>query len=467
MLLSRFDLRTSQDTAIEFIKANQSCALFIPVGYGKTVSALTAFVDMKAAGQAQHALVVAPLRVARDVWMDEIRQWLHLHGLTAARIIGSEKERLAGLNTKADIHLVNRENTSWLEQQFLAQVSEYRYKQIARWPWDIVFLDESQSFKSQTSRRWRSMKRIRQFFKPRIVELTGSPATNGYADLWGQMFLIDGGKRLGRSESAYQQRWFDPPPVGGYNWTLKPYAAEQIQDALRDVVFSQPDDMELPPVVYNPIRVHLPPTALRAYRAFQRTAVLELNGHTITGINAGALHQKLLQAANGALYVEGGGYEIFHEAKTAALLEMLETLSEPIVVGYGFKHDLARIQEVMRRYYGKKKLWGILNTAESLKSFAGGLWSAGIMHPKSGGHGLNDLYLSGAENLVWFGLTNDLELWDQLNGRLAGGHRRVGRNVVINAIVAVDTHDEDMLDLLARKDRSQVDLARALVRSER
>jgi hypothetical protein len=464
-LLTSFDLFKYQDRSIEHVvehaRRQQSCACWIDTGLGKTVTGETAVQQLGT----PPTLVAAPLRVARDVWPDETNQWLHLNHLKVVPIIGDERERLDRLRTKADIHTINRENLPWLRDQFLTQVGEYRWKQTARFPWEVVYLDEAQSFKSQSSARHRVIWQFRNFFKPVVVEFTGTPATKSYDDIWGQLRLIDGGERLGRSHEAFQKRWFDPPREGGYGWTLKPHSAKEIQALIADVVLSMraEDYLELPPVTFNPVRVNLPPAAMFAYKKFERESLMTLNGKTITAVNAGVLRGKLLQAANGAIYTGAGReYEIFHEEKVTALLRLLETYPEPVMIGYAYKHDLQRIERALERYYGKKKLWGVLKSAASMKSFAGGLMSAGIIHPGSGGHGLNDLYLSGSENLIWFGLTDDLEMWLQLNARLTGGHRRTGRNITISSIVANGTADEDSMALLTMKDATQDDLTRSI-----
>lgn len=469
-MLTRSNLFGYQLRAIDHIKRNEHCALWMDMGLGKTACALTAFAELKADYDAEHALVVAPLRVARDVWVDEIETWAHLQGLTTSRIIGTEVERVAGMRKPADIHLINREQVDWLEQFYIEQVAQYRWKQIKKWPWDVVFPDEAQSFKNQGAVRWQAMDRISRFFRPRIAELTGTPASNGYGDVWGQVFLLDQGKRLGTSEKAFKDRWFDPPAGDTWaKWTLKPTAAAEIQAAVGDLVMAMraEDYLELPPVKYNPIRVRLPPPVLARYKRFQRESVLKLNEHTITAVNAGVLTGKLLQAANGALYTgEGREYEVFHNLKVDALLETLEGLSGPILIGYGFVHDLDRIGKALSKLCkGRHRQWLQLKSASSMKAFKSGLVDYGVIHPASAGHGLNDLHLSGAEQLVWFGLTNNLELWDQLNARLIGGHRRVGKNCVIHSIVAVDTWDEVEIVRLAKKNADQVGLVRALRRN--
>lgn len=471
-MLTRSDLYRYQLRAIAHELANPYSALWVDMGLGKTVSTLTAFADALNSYDARRMLVVAPLRVARDVWADEIENWAHLQGLTTAKIIGTEEQRLRALRTPADIHLINREQISWLEAGFIEQVSRYKYRQYRRWPWDWLVLDESQSFKSQTTKRWQAMDRICRFLRPqRITQLTGTPAPNGYKDLWGQMFLLDGGKRLGRTEDAFQKRWFDCTTTDhGAIWTLKPYAAAQIQAAVADIVLSMvaEDYLDLPPIKYNPVRVTLSDAAMRQYKKLQRTYVLELDTHKITAANAGVLGQKLLQLASGAIYVnDRGDFQRLHDAKIEALAETLDGLkhSGPVVIGYGFKHETARLATFLDKFCRDRGwTWSQLKKANELKAFAAGLTDIGLMHPLTGGHGLNDLHLSGSENIVWFGPTNNLELWDQLNARIAGGHRRMGKNVVIHVIVARDTVDESYVDMLKRKDMDQRGLVLALRR---
>lgn len=468
MLRSRADLFNYQLRAVEHIKQHEACACWLDLGLGKTVVALTALAELLSGYDVKHALVAAPMRVARDVWIDEIESWAHLQGLTTSRIIGTEAEREAGLRKRADIHLINREQTSWLEAHYIEQISRYKFKQIKRWPWDYVILDESQSWKAQSSARFQSMKRVRNFFEPRMTQLTGTPSPRGYGDIWGQMYLLDRGKRLGLTEDAYLQRWFDAPSNYEYGWTIKAHAPAEIHAAVADIVLSMraEDFLDLPPVTYNQIKVKLPPAALDAYRKFERTSVMKLNARTITSANAGVLTGQLLQAANGALYTgEGKAYEILHNVKIDALLEILESLPGPVLIGYGFLHDLDRLGKALTRFCrNRAKQWQQLRSAESMKAFRSGLIDYGVIHPGSAGHGLNDLHLSGAEQLVWFGLTPDLELYQQLNARLIGGHRRIGKNVVIHQIIAVDTQDEREVERLDKKNQDQVGLMRALAR---
>jgi SNF2 family DNA or RNA helicase len=219
--------------------------------------------------------------------------------------------------------------------------------------------------------------------------------------------------------------------------------------------------MALPPVIYNRVLVTLPPKVLDAYRKFERETLLELQGQKITGINAGAVAGKLLQFANGAVYYENNGRREWldlHSEKIDALLELLDVRSGPVLVAYAYKHDLDKIKAAL----GRTKLrWDVLDSEATERRWNAGGLDVLLLHPESGGHGLN-LQHSGSETIVWFGLTANLEHYDQLNARLIGGHRRVGKNVVIHHILADDTRDLAMMELLGRKSRQQSDLIGAL-----
>lgn len=461
--LYRFDLFPYQQRGVDFIKEHHRCALWMEMGLGKTVSALTAFDELHYAGLAKHALVTAPLRVARKVWPDELQVWDHLHDLRISCMHGLEKNRHAALNAEADLHTVNVENVMWLVDQHVQGK-----KQIRKWPWDVVFLDESQGYMSQSSERYKSMKRIlRKWLNIRVVELTGTPAPNGYSGLWSQYCLLDGGQRLGTAEDAYRNRWFDADMGDGYvRYKLKAHAKSQIQEAIADITMAMrvEDYFDLPPVTYNPIRVRMSPAAMAKYKKMERQYLFETPlGKLVTAVNAGVCYGKLLQLANGSIYVDDkGNYEPFHDEKINALLELLDGVSGPTIIGYGFKADARRIGAALDKFCGKSKTWAFAKSDEDMNRFARGELDFLVCHPGSAGHGLNDLYLSGSETLIWFGLTNNLGLFQQLCGRLIGGLRRIGRKVVIHLIITEDTKDEHTMELLTGKAADQDDLTRAV-----
>lgn len=468
-MLTRSNLFSGQRELVEFIKNNEIAAGLIPMGFGKTVSGLTAFTDLLDSFDARRALVIAPLRVARRVWTDEVTRWDHLSGLKVAKIVGTPKERMAALRTPADVHTINREQIPWLAAQFIQNG-----KQVMRWPWDIVFNDESQGFKSQGSERSKALWSLRfgagkgRVMWPRMVNLSGTPAPNGYVDLWNQYRLLDGGKRLGTSEEAFKNRFFIPPSEMYGRWRLRDKAAEEIQALIADITISKVDEIDAPPVRYNDIRVSMPDTAMRKYRELERKFLTELfSGTSVSAANAGVCMGKLCQLANGAIYTgeEDGKWEALHDEKLLALPEAIESANgNPCLIVYSYKHDYARMAPVLDKL-GLR--WSLLRTDSQFDLFREGKLDVGVLHPASAGHGLNDLHLSGAETLIHFGMTANMEYYNQVNARLIGGHRRVGKNVVIHRIICDRTVDEDLIELLAEKDADDTSLRYALAKRAR
>lgn len=459
-MLARDNLYPYQNRAIDFIKTHPNCAIWKDPGLGKTVDTLTAFSDLINSFEASRMLVVAPKRVAQRVWDAEVAEWSHLQGLRVAKIIGTPRERRAAISARADIWTINRENVKWLEEEFVVN-----RRLVSSWPWDTVVLDESQSFKAQSSQRFKSMRKLRPLF-PRCVQLTGTPAPNGYSDLWSQLFLLDRGERLGHTETAYRQRWFTED-YSGYGWTLREGAAKEIQAAIADItlVMRAEDYLDLPPVTYNKVMVSLSPAVMDRYRKLAKYCIYEAKQKTITAVNAGVLRSKLLQLANGAIYVdEHRNYETLHEEKIHALEEVLDGLPRPVLIGYSFVADRLRLAESLNRLCkGAHRTWRHLDGNNDFDAFAAGSVDYGLAHPGSMGHGLNDIYKSGAENAVWFGLTDNLEFYQQFNARLTGGHRRVNRAVVIHHVLCDNTQDVETFGLITRKGVTQDDLTRSIV----
>ena len=433
-----------QKYAIEYIKSHPITALFLDMGLGKTVTTLTAIRDlMYDAFEVKRVLVIAPLRVARDTWPDELRKWDHLKELTCSVVVGTVAERRRALQQDADIYIVNRENLAWLYEN-------------SRLDFDMVVLDELSSFKNHQSKRFRAMKALRPKVK-RIVGLTGTPSGNGLMDLWAEFRIRDMGERLGRYISQYRNLYFKPDKRNGmvvYSYKPLPGAEEAIYHQISDITMSMKatDYLEMPELVSVAKEVRLSETEKKRYDELKKSLVLELPGGEVTSANAASLTMKLSQMANGAIYTDGKDVAAIHDRKLDALDDLVESANgKPVLVAYWFKHDKDRIRERMKA----RELRGPQDFAD---------WNAGkipvaLIHPASAGHGLN--LQQGGSILIWFGLTWSLELYQQTNARL-WRQGQADKTVIIQHIVAKDTIDERILNVLKHKDGTQAALIDAV-----
>ncbi len=411
----------------------------------KTVITLSAIFDlMLDRFEIGKVLVIAPLRVVRDTWPTEIEKWEHLHDLRYAVVVGSEKERGEALRKKAHVYLINRENVPWLVQ-----------KSGISFDFDMVVVDELSSFKSHQAKRFKSLMKVRPTVK-RMVGLTGTPSSNGLLDLWAQFRLLDLGKRLGRFIGSYRATYFEPDKRNSqmvFSYKPKKGAEEAIYRQISDITISMKntDYLQLPELVVNEVVVKLSEAEQKQYRTMKDEMVLSLQGSDIDAVNAAALAGKLLQMANGAVYDEDGKTVLLHERKLDALEDMLEAANgKPVLIAYWFKHDLERIQ--------KRFAVEVLDTAASIRRWNQGLISVGVIHPAAAGHGLN--LQDGGSNLIWFGLTWSLELYQQTNARL--WRQGQSETVVVHHILTKDTIDENVMAALVKKDAGQAALLQAV-----
>lgn len=443
-----------QRTATDHVLDNTHCALFLEMGLGKTVVSLTAikklmFEELDIAS----TLVVAPKRVVESVWEAECEKWDHLKGLKLVKVIGTERQRKKALTEKADIHLISRDNIAWL-------CGQYGGKML---PFDMLVIDELSSFKSPKSLRFKTLRKVQPSFK-RVVGLTGTPAPNGLIDLWSQIYLLDRGERLGRFISTYRDDYFKPGQRNGdiiYSYQLRTNAEALIHDRIKDICISmkKEDYLTLPKTIDNPIKIQFPPNIQAKYDAFEKEQVLELfpeyeEGQVISAVNAAALNVKLLQFANGAIYDENRDYHVVHDLKIDAIKEIIEDANgKPILIAWTFRHDMYRLTEALKKYNPRE-----LKTDQDIKDWNAGKIQVLMMHPASGGHGLNLQF--GGHIVVWFGQTWSLELLEQLNARL----HRPGQDqpVIINKLVASKTIDEDVIKSQESKDKTQRGLMEAV-----
>lgn len=431
-----------QQYAINHILNHQASGLFLDMGMGKTVSSLTAIDNLLFLGEASKILVIAPKRVAEDTWSTEVEKWDHLKHLRISIILGTPKQRMDAINKDADIYVINRENVEWI-------VSNY----FKAWKWDTLIIDELSSFKSSKAKRFRALKKVRPYFK-RIIGLTGTPAPNSLIDLWPQMYLLDGGERLGKTITGYRERYFTPGDRNQFvvfNYKLRDGAEDAIHNKISDICISMmaKDYLDIPERIDNKIMIDLPEKAKDQYKELEKELIISLDNEDITAANAAVLTGKLLQLCNGAIYTEDKEVVEVHDEKLNALMDIIEAANgKPVLIFYSFKHDLTRIMEMLK----KNKLKGQeLGGQEDIKKWNNGEIPILLLHPASAGHGLNLQY--GGNIVVWFGLTWSLELYQQANARL---HRQGQKEIVIiHHIITRNTVDEDVMAALSNKEVNQ------------
>ena len=433
-----------QKRAIQFALNHPRCMLSLDMGLGKTSITLAVIARLLDEFAVNRVLIIAPLYVASDTWPREARKWDF--GLTIVCAVGSADLRRRAVESDADVVCINRENTQWL-------VSEYG----KQWPFDMVVIDESSSFKSYSSQRFKALRKILPK-TCRMIELTGTPRPRSIEDLWPQIYLLDGGKRLGRSMTSFRESFERPGRRNGYQvyeWIPQDGAEERIYERISDVVMSMKaeDWISVPEKTVTDHRIRLSEDERKIYRRLCREQIVELESDPIVALNAGSLCGKLLQMANGAVYDEDGEVKSFHDRKLECLQEILDGTDQPVIVFYWFKHDRERI----RRFFVK------LNPREITGPDDIEAWNQGrvrmlLAHPASMGHGLN--LQDGGHIIIWFGLTWSLELYQQANARL---HRQGQKHrVQIHRILAENTVDEDVIKSLERKDEGQQGLLEAV-----
>ena len=440
--LNRVLLHSYQLKAVDFIKSQESCALWVDMGLGKTVTTLTAVADLMDSFTVGRVLVIAPLRVAINTWPEEIAQWKHVRHLSYSVVCGSKQQRLNALTGKEDIHLINREMVTWLV--------EYYGK---NWLYDMVVIDEASSFKSSKAKRFKALKKVLPKIN-RVVELTGTPASNGLLDVWAQIFLVDKGQRLGKTFSGFRDRYF-VSDYRGYHWEPRKGSEEEIYERLQDVclTLSAKDYLELPRRVDNVITLNLGRQEASQYRELEKEFLLKLEQGTVEVLNAATLSNKLLQFSNGALYTDDKGkWEEVHQHKLNALEEIIEEASgQPVLVAYNFKSDKARIKQHFKNAVA-------IDEDDAIEKWNAGKVPMLLAHPASAGHGLN--LQKGGNIIVWFGLNWSLELYQQFNARL---HRQgQTKPVFIHHLVMNESVDVTVLEALQNKRITQKALLDAL-----
>ena len=453
--MKRCDLHEYQNYCVEYLKTHPEAMLFLSMGLGKSVTALTAILDlMFDSFDIGKVLVIAPLRVAKTVWPEERETWEHANFLKMSVIVGSRGQREAAMRVPADIYVINRENVKWLV--------DYLEKRRIPWPFDMVVIDEISSFKNHQSQRWKALRKVRPQIK-RLVGLTGTPASNGLMDLWAETFLVDKGARLGRFITRYREAYFKPAgmnPYNGvvYNYEPLPGAEEAIYSKISDITVSMKalDYLDMPEQVLVNHFVDMEPNERKLYDDMKKQLLVEVDGEEIDAANAAVLSGKLLQMANGAIYNDERQMRIIHNRKLEMLGDLIEQANgQNVLVAYWYQHDHERIQEYLTDLGYKPR---DLKSDQDIADWNAGKIQVGLISPASAGHGLN--IQKGGHILIWFSLIWSLEMYQQTNARLwRQGQKEV---VTIHHIVTRDTVDGDVLNALKHKDMTQQNLISAV-----
>lgn len=437
--------------AITEMVSKPGYGLFAHPGLGKTSTTLGAFSVLKDNGAARGMLVVAPLRPTYKVWPSEVAKWADFAGLTYRILHGPKKaERLT---EQADLYFINYEGLAWLEKAVAGMKTL---------PFDVLCLDESTKIKNSNTERFKICKRLRDRFN-RVWELTGTPAPNGLENLFGQLYMLDGGQRLGRFVTHFRREFFvEYPQRGGYSlWEPRRGAQQEIEQRIADITLAlrAEDYLKMPKLIENRIEVDLDSAAQRVYKGVEDEFFAELASGVVTAANAAAKSMKLRQVVGGGVYGTEGAQEI-HSAKVDALLDLIEEQEgQPLLVAVAFEHEVARIRKALGQ--DVPYLGGGISIAKSNQIVDD--WNAGklpvlLAHPTSVAHGLN--LQAGGNAIVHYTLTWNLEEFDQFNARVY----RQGQTkpVTIHYIIASDTIDDRVLQVLRSKDRSQKALMNAL-----
>ena len=433
-----------QQYAIDFIESHPTAAVLLDMGLGKTVITLTALNELLFDRfEISRVLVIAPLRVARNTWPQEIGKWEHLNHIRYSVVVGTEKERVAALCKQASLYIINRENIPWLVEK-----TDFTY--------DAIVIDELSSFKNWSSKRFKALMKVRPLVK-RVIGLTGTPSGNGLMDLFAEFKVLDMGQRLGRFITKYRQDYFKPDKRNGqvvFSYVPLPGAEERIYEKISDITISMKaaDHLRMPDLIESEYTVKMSDTERKMYASMCERLVLQMKGDEVTAANAGVLSGKLAQMANGTVYTDDGATLHIHDRKLDALEDIIESMNgKPLLVAYWFRHDAERIE---------KRLPCVrLDTDDAIARWNRGEISVALIHPVSAGHGLN--LQSGGSTLVWFGITWSLELYQQTVARLYR-QGQSAKTVVVQHIIAEGTIDERILRALKRKDKTQAALIDAV-----
>lgn len=437
--------------AINFILMHPIAMIWMQCGLGKTSVTLYSILElMYDYFLISKTLVIAPLRVCRTVWPEEVMAWEQFNGLRVSLVVGSREERLKALKVDADIYVINRDVLDWL-------VNESGIKPF----WDLCVIDEISSFKNSKSKRFKALMSIRQTFT-RMIGLTASPSPNSLEELYGEFKLMDYGERLGYRIGQFRNTYFRPAIMNGpivYKYEPLPGAKEQMYKRIKDITMSltSADHLKMPDLVSGNIKVKMSVREWKTYEDLKKNLMVSLNDTEVTASNATALCGKLCQMASGAIYSDDGSVINVHEQKLDAMEQHIESMNgNSLIICYWFKHELDRICERLDKLdvtYCK------IDTDESIHGFNEGKYQIALAQPSGCGHGIN--LQKHCNQMLWYSTPFSLELYQQMVARIYR-QGNTADTVVIQHLICEKTVDEQIMKALEIKDTTQSALIEAV-----
>ena len=452
MMRSKYDMHDYQRGLVDYILKNRRCGLYLPMGRGKTLIALSAVRQMMYSWDARRVLIVAPKRVAKNVWLQEMAAWEHLHGmrLVSGLIMGSVQERSRALDKikqGVDVSVISRDAIAWLSKQ---QIDV---------PFDTIIVDEAQSFKGHSSARFKGLAKLTDRAN-NVILLSGTPMPQDAAELWAQMYLIDKGYRLGKNITAFRRRYCHKIVFETHaEYVLLRRHIDEVFRLVGEVSVSMDPPANMPPIYYKKVGFRLYPDAAKIYAQAEKTGAVDLPGHKkFVARTAASKHALLRQLASGAYYprgVPGDGSKTavpVHWAKVGAFNRLIRSEKywpALVVYNYVFERDAIRTALQETPYNSKY--------AEIDDDGAIDAWNAGeldylIVHPDSAGEGLN--LQAGGHTIIWYGLTEKMGSYHQLNARL---HRPGQKNpvLVLHLIAHGTIEEKKVMPKIIKKTKTQ------------
>lgn len=447
--LTRANLHDYQEEGVAFLEERDSAALWLDMGLGKTIITLTAADSKLLLGYIDAFFVFAPIRVIQTIWAQQAKQWRHTRHMTFSLVYGNEKERFDALRKKADVYMINYENTQWL-------ISVMRkMKGFPSGKLGVIF-DESSKLKSSKTKRFRALKRVMNKFSIRW-QLTGTPAPNSYMDIFSQIHLLDSGQRFGNRFDLFREEFFKKMDYQGYHYAIRRGAQQRIERAIAPLVLRLESDSK--EVVRNNIELDMPPSVLAQYKKLEEDFFLQLESGEIEAFNAAARSSKLWQFANGTVYDTEKNWHAVHDVKLDALEDVLEEAGgQNVLIAYWFKSDLIRLKN---RFKGLTVFSEAKDPGTLIKKWRDGEINRIAIHPQSGGHGIDGLQYNG-HILAFYSQTWSLEMHDQLIARL--DRQGQTKTVIAHYLMMRHTIDYAIRDVITTRSRTQRQLLNALLR---